>query len=92
MKKNIIFFFLTALIISFTKLAYSEPFVVLEYRGNSHHSSLNSDNVFLQNLMMRFISAIWMIIRQNNLKQKGEWMKHLKSVKNTLQQTVKKEE
>ena len=50
MKKNLIFLFLTIFIISFSKLTYSEPFVVLEYRGNSDRINLNSDNIFLQDL------------------------------------------
>ena len=50
MKKNLIFFFLTIFIISFSKFTYSEPFVVLEYRGNSDHINLSSDNIFLQDL------------------------------------------
>ena len=50
MKKNLIFFFLTIFIISFSKLTYSEPFVVLEYRGNSDRINLSSDNIFLQDL------------------------------------------
>ena len=50
MKKNWIFFFCTVFIICFSKLTYSEPFVVLEYRGNSNFSASNSDNIFLQDL------------------------------------------
>ena len=50
MKKNLIFFFLTIFIISFSKFTYSEPFVVLEYRGNSDRFNVNSDNIFLQDL------------------------------------------
>jgi len=50
MKKYIIFFFLTVFLISFSKLSFSEPFVVLEYRGNSEKGVINSDNLFLQDL------------------------------------------
>ena len=50
MKKNLIFFFLTIFIISFSKFTYSEPFVVLEYRGNSDSIDLSSNNIFLQDL------------------------------------------
>ena len=50
MKKNLISLFLTIFIITFSKLTYSEPFVVLEYRGNSDRINLSSDNIFLQDL------------------------------------------
>ena len=50
MKKNLIFFFLTIFIISFSKFTYSEPFVVLEYRGNRDSGNLNSNNLFLKDL------------------------------------------
>ena len=50
MKKYLIFFFLTVFFISFSKLSFSEPFVVLEYRGNSEKGVINSDNLFLQDL------------------------------------------
>ena len=50
MKKNLVFFFFTVFIFSFSKFSYSEPFVVLEYRGNSDRSNSNSDNIFLQDL------------------------------------------
>ena len=50
MKKYLIFFFLTLFFISFSKLSFSEPFVVLEYRGNSEKGDINSDNLFLQDL------------------------------------------
>ena len=50
MKKNTIFLFFTAFIISFSNLSFSEPFVVLEYRGNVGHGNLNSNNLFLQDL------------------------------------------
>ena len=50
MKKYVIFFFLTVFLIFFSKLSFSEPFVVLEYRGNSEKGVINSDNLFLQDL------------------------------------------
>ena len=50
MKKYLIFIFLTVFFISFSKLSFSEPFVVLEYRGNSEKGDINSDNLFLQDL------------------------------------------
>ena len=50
MKKNIKLFFLTLFIISISKLSFSEPFVVLEYRGNSDRGNLSSDNLFLKDL------------------------------------------
>ena len=50
MKKYLIFFFLTVFFISFSKLSFSEPFIVLEYRGNSEKGDVNSDNLFLQDL------------------------------------------
>ena len=50
MKKNQILCFIIVFIISFAKFSLSEPFVVLEYRGSSDHSSLISDNLFLQDL------------------------------------------
>ena len=50
MKKYLIFFFLTMFFISFSKLSFSEPFIVLEYRGNSEKGDINSDNLFLQDL------------------------------------------
>ena len=48
MKKYLIFFFFSVFLISFSKLSFSEPFVVLEYRGNSEKGVINSDNLFLQ--------------------------------------------
>ena len=36
--------------ISLAKLSFSEPFVVLEYRGNSDRWNLSSDNLFLKDL------------------------------------------
>ena len=50
MKKYLIFFFLTMFFISFSKFSFSEPFIVLEYRGNSEKGDINSDNLFLQDL------------------------------------------
>ena len=50
MKKYLIFFFLTVFFISFSKLSFSEPFIVLEYRGNTEKGDINSDNLFLQDL------------------------------------------
>ena len=50
MKKNLVFFFFTICIFSFSKLLHSEPFVVLEYRGNSDRGNLSSDNLFLKDL------------------------------------------
>ena len=50
MKKNLIFLLFTGFILSFAKLSYSEPFVVLEYRGHTDRSNSNSDNIFLQDL------------------------------------------
>ena len=50
MKKNITLYFLTLFIISLSKLSFSEPFVVLEYRGNSDRGNFSSDNLFLKDL------------------------------------------
>ena len=50
MKKNIKLCFFTIFIISISKLSFSEPFVVLEYRGNSDRGNLSSDNLFLKDL------------------------------------------
>ena len=50
MKKSKILFFFILFIISLSKLSFSEPFVVLEYRGNSDRGNLSSDNLFLQDL------------------------------------------
>ena len=50
MKKKLIFSLFMVFIVSISKLSFSEPFVVLEYRGNSDFSNLNSDNLFLQDL------------------------------------------
>ena len=50
MKKIKILSFFILFIISLVKLSYSEPFVVLEYRGNSDRWNLSSDNLFLKDL------------------------------------------
>ena len=50
MKKNIVFLFFAAFVISFSKLSFSEPFVVLEYRGNIDIGNVNSNNLFLRDL------------------------------------------
>ena len=50
MKKNQIFYFYLVFIFFFSKISFSEPFVVLEYRGNIERGNLNSDNSFLKDL------------------------------------------
>ena len=50
MKKNQIFYFYLFFIFFFSKISFSEPFVVLEYRGNMDKGSLTSDNSFLKDL------------------------------------------
>ena len=50
MKKNEIFYFYLVFIFFFSKVAFSEPFVVLEYRGNMERGNLTSNNVFLKDL------------------------------------------
>ena len=50
MKKIKILCFSILFIISLSKLSFSEPFVVLEYRGNSDRGNLSSDNLFLKDL------------------------------------------
>ena len=50
MKKSKIFFFFILFIISLSKLSFSEPFVVLEYRGNLDSRNFSSDNLFLKDL------------------------------------------
>ena len=50
MKKNRIFCFFILFIFFLSKLSFSEPFIVLEYKGNSDRGSLNSDNIFLNDL------------------------------------------
>ena len=50
MKKIKILCFFILFIISLSKLSFSEPFVVLEYRGNSDRGNFSSDNLFLKDL------------------------------------------
>ena len=50
MKKNQIFSFYLFFIFFFSKISFSEPFVVLEYRGNMERGNLTSDNSFLKDL------------------------------------------
>ena len=50
MRKIKILSFFILFIISLSKLSYSEPFVVLEYRGNSDRGNFSSDNLFLKDL------------------------------------------
>ena len=50
MKKNEIFYFYLVFIFFFSKVAFSEPFVVLEYRGNIERGNLTSNNAFLKDL------------------------------------------
>lgn len=50
MKKNQIFCFYLFFIFFFSKISFSEPFVVLEYRGNVERGNLTSDNSFLKDL------------------------------------------
>ena len=50
MKKSKILFFFIMFIISLSKLSFSEPFVVLEYRGNTDRGNFSSDNLFLKDL------------------------------------------
>ena len=50
MKKIRIFCLFTLFIIFISKLSFSEPFVVLEYRGNSDREYFSSNNVFLKDL------------------------------------------
>ena len=50
MKKSKILFFFILFIISLSKLSFSEPFVVLEYRGNSDRGNFSYDNLFLKDL------------------------------------------
>ena len=49
-RKNQIFFFYLFFIFFFSKISFSEPFVVLEYRGNIERGNLTSDNSFLKDL------------------------------------------
>ena len=50
MKKNQTFYFYLVFIFLFSKISFSEPFVVLEYRGNIERGNLTSDNSFLKDL------------------------------------------
>ena len=50
MKKHQIFYFYLVFILFFSKISLSEPFVVLEYRGNIERGNLTSDNSFLKDL------------------------------------------
>ena len=50
MKKNQIFCFYLFFIFFFSKISFSEPFVVLEYRGNMDRGNPTSDNSFLRDL------------------------------------------
>ena len=50
MKKNEIFYFYLVFIFFFSKVTFSEPFVVLEYRGNIERRNLTSNNAFLKDL------------------------------------------
>ena len=50
MKKKQFFYFFLFFIFFFSKFSFSEPFVVLEYRGNTDRGNLTSDNSFLKDL------------------------------------------
>ncbi len=50
MKKNQIIYFCLVFIFFFSKVSFSEPFVVLEYRGNIERGNLTSNNAFLKDL------------------------------------------
>jgi hypothetical protein len=52
MKKNIYSLnsFLIILMLIYPKISISEPFVVLEYRGNTSRSDIQSDNLFFNDL------------------------------------------
>jgi hypothetical protein len=50
MKKHQIFYFYLVFILFFSKMSLSEPFVVLEYRGNIERGNLTSNNSFLKDL------------------------------------------
>ena len=50
MKKIKILSYLIIFIISVSKASFSEPFVVLEYRGNLDRGNFSSDNLFLKDL------------------------------------------
>ncbi len=50
MKKIKILCFFILFLLLLSKLSFSEPFVVLEYRANSDSGNLSSDNLFLKDL------------------------------------------
>ena len=50
MKKHQIFYFYLVFILFFSKMSLSEPFVVLEYRGNIERGNLTTNNAFLKDL------------------------------------------
>ena len=50
MKKNQIFYVYLVFIFFLSKVTFSEPFVVLEYKGNIERGNLTSNNVFLKDL------------------------------------------
>ena len=50
MKKNQIFCYYLVFVFFFSKVSFSEPFVVLEYRGNIERGNLTSNNAFLKDL------------------------------------------
>ena len=50
MKKNQIFYFYLVFIFFFSKVSFSEPFVVLEYRGNIDRGDVTSNNSFMKDL------------------------------------------
>ena len=50
MKKHQIFYFYLVFILFFSKISLSEPFVVLEYRGNIERGNLTTNNAFLKDL------------------------------------------
>ena len=50
MKKNQIFYFYLVFIFFFSKVSFSEPFVVLEYRGDIDRGDVTSNNSFMKDL------------------------------------------
>ena len=50
MRKVKILSFFILFIIFLSKVSFSEPFIVLEYRGNSDRGNFSSDNLFLKDL------------------------------------------
>ena len=52
MKKNISFLYIISIIVImiYPKISFSEPFIVLEYRGNVDNDNIQSDNLFLKDL------------------------------------------